>query len=95
MVVSCTSSLARVYSVLSPETSVEAANLKQTLNNALRVEEIPADQLMVDPKTEHLLPVAHFYKVKLSRDAAKNDSTIGSEDLVLFRSRRTRSACRF
>lgn len=28
-----------------------------------RVEEIPMDQLQIDPKTEYLLPVAHFHKV--------------------------------
>lgn len=28
-----------------------------------RAEEIPSDQLVVDPKSEYLLPVAHFHKV--------------------------------
>ncbi|KFD50779.1 hypothetical protein M513_08320 [Trichuris suis] len=31
-------------------------------NSALRVEEVPLDQVIVDSKTEYLLPVTHFHK---------------------------------
>lgn len=50
----------KIASIVSPDTVLDLTGSTYQV----RVEEIPADQLTVDPKNEYLLPVAHFHRVK-------------------------------
>ncbi|OUC45291.1 MATH domain protein [Trichinella nativa] len=48
----------RIVCTVQPDMVLE----QMGFNHIVRVEEIPPDQVVVDPKSEFLLPVAHFYK---------------------------------
>ncbi|KRY78994.1 Ubiquitin carboxyl-terminal hydrolase 7, partial [Trichinella pseudospiralis] len=48
----------RIVCTVQPDMVLE----QMGFNHVVRVEEIPPDQVVVDPKSEFLLPVAHFYK---------------------------------
>jgi len=50
----------RINSIASPEASIDSI----IGSYQIRVEEIPEDQLKIDQRSEYLLPVAHFCRVK-------------------------------
>ena len=53
----------RIISICPDDVPVDTLYQRSQSQNAIRIEPVPEDQLVVDPAKEMLLPVAHYTKV--------------------------------